>query len=99
MRYRPETKVPGIKRVGVPLLAAGKEARDPAAGDGVVATVRVTNVIATASGAAHPGQYRSWSGASAPHSAQRIILCILPHPCPLLTRLVEKRRNYIEVSP
>jgi hypothetical protein len=79
MRYRPETKVPGIKRAGGLLLAAEKEVRDAGAGDGVAATVRVANVIATASGDAQTGQNRAWSGASAPHSAQRIILCILPH--------------------
>lgn len=64
-------------------LAAGPpggEERDAGAGVGdAAATVRVANVIATASGAAHAGQYRLLSGASAPHVAQPIITCILSH--------------------
>jgi hypothetical protein len=69
-----------MKRPCELLPAAGnEEERDAGAGDGAVATVRVANVIATATGAAHAGQNRLLSGASAPHPAQRIILCILSH--------------------
>ena len=63
------------------LVAAGNDVElGTGAGDPAVATVRVANVIATASGAAHAGQNRLWSGASALHPAQRIILYSLPHP-------------------
>ena len=55
------------------------EERDEGAGDAAAATVRVANVIGTASGAAQPGQKRLLSGASEAHAAQRIIRVILPH--------------------
>jgi hypothetical protein len=73
------------------LVAAGNgDERAVGAGDGAVATVRVAKVIATASGDAQAGQNRPLSGASAPHPAQRIILCILPHFAGAFQKLVSK---------
>jgi hypothetical protein len=70
-----------MKRPWGPLVAIeeSEERADVGTGEAAAETVRVANVIATASGAAHAGQNRLLSGASAPHPAQRIILCILPH--------------------